>query len=184
MKILSKVLHVLILLSSFTPYFPIGCKKHAVETEKNDITQTDTLHDSIALDDALSKINNTNVSIDTLVADTVSEDNDLPFYAPIIFRESGITGFGVLTGDMENDLVTIFSLRLCWFLAFIALIFTFFKRKNIYKKIFTIGLIELACLLVVLIFNHKGLLYGFYVTLAFCLMNTILSRYIWKQEDE
>jgi len=184
MKILSNVFHILILLSFFTPYFPIGCEKHAVETEEIIINQTDSLEDSVALEDTLSKLNNANILVDSSLNNTDTTERKLPFYAALLIQNDCITGFGALTVDIENDIKTIFSLRLCYILIIISFVFTFFGSKNTYKKIFILGVVALCCLLIVFIFNYKDLLFGFYLTTAICFTNTILSRYIWKKENK
>lgn len=154
------------------PFFPIGCQQNKMNVAK-EVVEVNT-EDTLLLNkqDSLYTVSS---DINETSADTI-----IPFYAPLLIRASGFTGLGILTVDMEYDLVTILSLRLCCILVLISLVIIIFKRNVKYKIVF--GVIELICLLIVFVFNHKELLYGFYSMLSACFLNTILSWYIWKKE--
>jgi hypothetical protein len=156
------------------PFLPIGCQqnKMSIAEEVVEVNTEDTLllNKQDSLYTVSSDINET------------STDTNTPFYAPLLIRESGVTGLGILTVDMKYDLETILSLRLYYILVLISLVMILFKRNVKYKIVFVFGVIALFCLLMVFVFNYKELLYGFYITLSICIVNTILSWYIWKKE--
>lgn len=179
MKSLSKILHVLILLSFFTPYFPIGCKqKESVATE--DVIVEDIIDNT---DNTLLNSNSDSFEVDSSVVENDTTEEKIPFYAPLIVRDNSVTGFGVLTVDMEDDIPTVLGLRLCYVIAFISLAYLFLKKRNIYKIIFINSIIALLCMTIVFIVNYKDLLYGFYLTALCCFASVLLSGWVWKNEE-
>ena len=180
LKIFSRIIHIVFIASFFLPFLK-GCDTVSAE-EKAKIEKA--LQDSIAsakaekhvvVADSVKSI----ITVAAAVTDRALKKQE-PFSEKatkaVLFSEGNYTGLGLA-------IITFNEISVCLILVVTSFVLGFYKRGRVFRFIFMCSLAEILCLLIALCASDReSLMYGFWVSIAVCLLNAFVSGIIFRKE--
>lgn len=195
LKLFSKTTQFAMLFCFCLPFLK-GCDGCGVSAEEL-AAQAKYLQDSILAYDAVNSFEKSDsiaLKIDTAITSTpiICEPPEFPiienksyldkFLSAILQPNGDYSGYGLIVLGIALNAITIHLTLLLFIILVLLSIIISFRKKNTYKWIFILSIIETICLCMFYIFCFgTDILYGFWLTLSVCLTNVILLSFILKK---